>query len=182
VALTDDLLDVAQLNTGRLSLDAHPTDLAALAAAVVAQARDRNGAGHRLTLAVPAALPAILLDVSRIEQVLTNPLDNALKYSPAGGPVAVTVAADGAGATVAVRDTGIGLPAAALELIFTPFGRASNAESSTLPGLGLGLAICRTIVERHGGWIAAASGGEGHGTTLTFWLPFAGAAIATAAA
>ncbi len=174
VTLTDDLLDVAQLNAGRLSLNPRQTDLAALVAEAVAQARDRSDDGHYLTLAVPPTLPTIWLDATRIEQVLTNLLDNALKYSPAGGTVAVTVAADGAGVAIAVRDRGIGLPTAALELIFAPFGRASNAESSTLPGLGLGLAISRTIVERHGGWIVAASEGEGHGTTITCWLPLAG--------
>ncbi len=174
VALTNDLLDVAQLNTGRLSLNPHQTDLAALVAESVTQARDRSDDGHHLTLAVPPTLPTVWLDATRIEQVLTNLLDNALKYSPAGGPVAVTVAADGAGVAIAVRDRGIGLPTAALELIFAPFGRASNAEASTLPGLGLGLAISRTIVERHGGWIVAASEGEGHGTTITCWLPLAG--------
>jgi signal transduction histidine kinase len=83
----------------------------------------------------------------------------------------VTVRAEAAGIAVAVRDTGIGLPPGAEEAIFAPFGRATNAAASQLPGLGLGLYICRSIVERHGGWIRAASAGEGRGTTITFWLP-----------
>jgi signal transduction histidine kinase len=103
--------------------------------------------------------------------VLTNVLDNALKYSPGGGAVAVTVRAEGAGAAVAVRDAGIGLPPGAEEAIFAPFGRATNAVASSVTGMGLGLYICRTIVERHGGWIRAVSPGVGEGTTVTFWLP-----------
>jgi signal transduction histidine kinase len=75
------------------------------------------------------------------------------------------------GAQIQVRDEGIGLPADALELIFEPFGRAEN--TSSIPGMGLGLFICRNIVERHGGRIWAESAGEGQGTTMTFWLPIA---------
>ena len=174
VELTGDLLDVARIRTGQLPLDPRPIDLAALAAAAAAQARVRADDGHRLTLDAPDDLPPVMADAGRIEQVLTNLLDNALKYSPAGGAVAVAVRADGAGATVAVRDAGIGLPPESLTAIFEPFGRAANAAASNLPGMGLGLHICRTIVERHGGWIAAASAGEGRGTTVTFWLPTAG--------
>ena len=66
----------------------------------------------------------------------------------------------------------MGLPEGATESIFEPFGRARNAAASNLPGMGLGLYICRNIVERHGGWIRAASAGEGHGMTVTLWLPF----------
>ncbi len=109
-----------------------------------------------------------------LEQVLTNLLDNALKYAPGGGAVAVTVAAAGSGVAVAVRDEGIGLPPGAQETIFAPFGRATNVAARNLPGMGLGLYICRGIVARHGGWIAAASAGEGRGTTVTCWLPTAG--------
>jgi PAS domain S-box-containing protein len=181
-ALTDDLLDVSRLRTGQLPLDPRPTDLAALVAEAVAQARDRAGDAHRLGLDIGAGLPAALADPERIEQVLTNLLDNALKYSPDGGEIAVTVRADGAGVAVAVRDAGIGLPPGAAETIFAPFGRAANAAASGLPGMGLGLFICRTIAERHGGRIAAASPGEGRGTTVTLWLPAAAAADTTGGA
>jgi len=103
VALTDDLLDVARLRTGHLRLVVRPIDLAALVGAAVGQARERAGDGHRLTLDAPAALPPVLADAGRVEQVLTNLLDNALKYAPTGGVVAVTVRAEGAGVAVAVR-------------------------------------------------------------------------------
>jgi signal transduction histidine kinase len=172
--LTDDLLDVARLRTGQLPLLPQPLDLAALAATAMGAIRDRDDGDDRLTLEADPALPPVLADAARIEQVIDNLLDNALKYSPAGGAVAVTLRAEGAGVAMAVRDTGIGLPPEAAELIFEPFGRAANATTSTLPGMGLGLFICRNIVERHGGWIRAESAGEGQGTTMTFWLPYAG--------
>ena len=178
VELTGDLLDVARIRTGQLPLDPCPLDLAALVDTAVAQARTRADDGHRLMLDADGDLPPVMADAGRIEQVLTNLLDNAVKYSPAGGEVAVVVRAEGAGAAVAVRDTGIGLPPGAADAIFAPFGRAANAAASRLPGMGLGLYICRSIVERHGGWIAAASAGEGRGTTVTFWLPTAGSTAA----
>jgi PAS domain S-box-containing protein len=181
VELTGDLLDVARIRTGQLPLDPRPIDLVALVDAAVVQARVRADDGHRLTLDAPAGVPTVVADAGRIEQVLTNLLDNALKYSPAGGAVAVAVRAEGAGAAVAVRDGGIGLPSGAAEAIFAPFGRAANAAASRLPGMGLGLFICRSIVERHGGWIAAESAGEGRGTTVTFWLPTTGPSAAARA-
>jgi PAS domain S-box-containing protein len=171
-ALTGDLLDVARLQTGQLPLALLPTDLPAMTNEALALARGRAGDQHRLTLDAPADLPPVLADTARVEQVLTNLLDNALKYSPDGGTVAVTVRHQDDGVAVAVRDEGIGLPPEAQATIFEPFGRAANAAASSLPGMGLGLYICRSIVERHNGWIRAASAGEGRGTTVTFWLPY----------
>ena len=173
--LTDDLLDVARLRTGQLPLLARPLDLVALTTeAVSAISATATDSDDRLTLDADPALPPVLADSARIEQVIDNLLDNAIKYSPDGGTVAVTVRAEGDGALIGVRDRGIGLPPEATELIFEPFGRATNAATSTLPGMGLGLFICRSIVERHGGWIRAESAGEGQGTTVRCWLPFAG--------
>jgi signal transduction histidine kinase len=113
----------------------------------------------------------VMADPDRIEQVLVNLVENALKYSPAGGTVRVTVAHEGDGVRVSVADKGIGLPAGVNEAIFAPFGRAANAAESGIPGLGLGLYIGRSFVERHGGRIWAESPGEGRGTTVSFWLP-----------
>jgi PAS domain S-box-containing protein len=171
--LVDDLLDVARTRTGQLPLDPRPLDLDALAAAAVERARERLDGRHRLTLAAPAGPVPIAGDADRLDQVLANLLDNAVKYSPDGGEVAVCVRPDGTGACVSVRDAGIGLPAGAAEAIFAPFGRAANAAASHLPGMGLGLYISRGIVERHGGRIWAESAGEGQGTTVTLWLPAA---------
>jgi signal transduction histidine kinase len=170
-ALTDDLLDVARLRTGQLPLAPRPLDLVALVEGAVANARERIGEAHSLVVTRLASLPPVRADEGRIEQVFDNLLDNAIKYSPEGGAIAVTIRAEGAGVAVAVRDAGIGLPAGAAAVIFEPFARATNAAASNLPGLGLGLFICRSIVERHGGWIKAESAGVGAGTTITCWLP-----------
>jgi signal transduction histidine kinase len=103
--------------------------------------------------------------------VLVNLIDNAIKYSPDGGAIEVALTERDGGMLLTVRDEGIGLPAGATEVIFMPFGRADNAANHHIQGMGLGLAICRSIVERHGGRIWAESAGEGQGTTMLVWLP-----------
>src|SRR5262249_4575131 len=111
------------------------------------------------------------VDVDRLEQIITNLLSNATKYSPAGGEVRLSLTGGEGGALIEAADSGIGLPRDNLESIFQPFGRAPNATRRSLPGMGLGLYIWRTLVERQGGRIWATSGGENRGTTLGFWLP-----------
>jgi signal transduction histidine kinase len=103
--------------------------------------------------------------------VLDNVLSNAVKYSPAGGEIIVRVGADGRGINLTVTDHGIGLPAGQEDRIFEAFRRASNAAAQHIPGLGLGLPICRQLVEAHGGRIWATSAGEDQGTTVGVWLP-----------
>ena len=176
-ALTDDLLDVARLRTGQLPLVPHSLDLVALASEALRRVHDRADDGHHLVLDAAPDLPTVLADTARVDQVFTNLLDNAVKYSPAGGTITVLVRTMEDGVAVSVRDAGIGLPPGTEEAIFAPFGRAENAAASNLPGMGLGLYICRNIVERHGGWMRATSAGAGAGTTMTFWLPIAGPPI-----
>jgi PAS domain S-box-containing protein len=171
VALTTDLLDVARLRTGQLPLDLAPLDLPTLVSEVVARARTRLNTQHPLTLTVADGLVPVLADAARLEQVLTNLLDNAVKYSPAGGAIAVAVRPAGGGVQISVRDEGIGLLPRSTQVIFEPFGRAANATNHHLPGLGLGLYICRSIVIGHGGQLWAESAGEGQGTTFHLWLP-----------
>ncbi|HET8628850.1 MAG TPA: GAF domain-containing protein [Thermomicrobiales bacterium] len=170
-ALVDDLLDVSRIRTGRLPLAREPVDLAALARDAVAGAREQDAGAHRFALDLPAALAPVTGDPGRLAQVLDNLLENAAKYSPGGGTIAVAERDEGDGVAVTVRDEGIGVPAGSAEAIFRPFGRAPNAVRQQLPGLGLGLYICRDIVERHGGRIVAASAGEDRGATFTLWLP-----------
>jgi PAS domain S-box-containing protein len=170
-ALTDDLLDVSRIRTGQLPLTIAPLDLPTLVREAVARARERHSGAHQLVLDLPAGLPPVPGDAARLDQVLTNLLDNAIKYSPAGGHVTVTMRPAEGGILTTVRDEGIGLPPESIEAIFEPFGRAPNAARSQLPGLGLGLYICRSIVERHNGRIWAESAGEEQGTTIALWLP-----------
>jgi signal transduction histidine kinase len=145
-------------------------DLAQLARGVVARQSARSNA-LPISLEVPTEPCVILADADRLEQVITNLLENAAKYSPQGGSIEVELVADHDGVSLVVRDYGIGFPASAAERIFEPFGRASNAAERNIPGLGLGLYISRQIVERHGGRLWAQSLGEGRGTTFQVWLP-----------
>jgi two-component system sensor histidine kinase VicK len=103
--------------------------------------------------------------------VLTNLLDNAVKYSPDHPELAVRVQLKARGVLVEIQDHGIGLPPEAADRIFEPFSRAANAEERQITGMGLGLYICRNIVQQHHGRIWARSDGEGSGTTVSVWLP-----------
>src|SRR5262249_44722469 len=107
----------------------------------------------------------------RLEQVMDNVLSNALKYSPKGNDVVVRARRSEGGVELTVTDQGIGLPAGHESRIFETFGRAPNATAQQVPGLGLGLAVCRQLVEAHGGRIWATSPGEEQGTTVVIWLP-----------
>ncbi len=171
--LTDDLLDVSRIRLGQLPLRPVPLDLAALVRDVGGRFADGLGPAHRLVSDVPAGPITTTVDASRIEQVLTNLLDNARKYAPEGGEICLGLrgGADDHGVELFVQDSGIGLPPGTAEVIFEPFGRAANAAARNLPGLGLGLYICRDIVERHGGRIWAESAGDGQGTIVRIWLP-----------
>ncbi len=171
--LTDDLLDVSRLRLGRLPLRLAPLDLSELACTVAARYADRSQ-GRGAPTVTGSEGRVVVADRDRIEQVLGNLLDNAVKYSPEGGQIAIRVGPEDDGVAVTVRDEGIGLPPGMEEVIFEPFGRAANATALHLPGLGLGLYLCRELVERHGGRIRAESTGEGQGTTVTFWLPYTG--------
>jgi signal transduction histidine kinase len=175
-ALIDELLDVARLRSGRpLVLERRPADLVALARRTVA-GHTAASERHRVRLeAAAAALPGSW-DEARLERVLQNLLNNALKYSPDGGEVVVRVwrepgdAGDGVTwAAVAVRDRGVGIPAADLPHVFEPFRRGANVEER-IRGTGLGLAAARQIVEQHGGRLTVESR-EGQGSTFTVWLP-----------
>jgi signal transduction histidine kinase len=170
-ALVDDLLDVSRIRTGHLPLRLATVDLVATLREVTDRYRDHVGDQHSLAIELPDGPINVEVDVDRLEQVVTNLLSNAVKYSPSGGVVQLTLVGGDGGVLVQVTDSGIGLPTDSLEAIFQPFGRAPNATRRSLPGMGLGLYICRTLVERHGGRIWATSGGENAGTTFGFWLP-----------
>ncbi len=169
--LVDELLDVSRIRSGRLALVKEPCDLVALLRTAVERAApQREGA---ILLHAPEPL-RIAGDAGRLLQVFTNLIDNAAKYSEPRSPVHVTALRDRGWATVVVRDSGIGIPADALERLFERFYRAENAAQHA-GGLGLGLYICREIVERHGGTIAAAST-PGEGSLFTVRLPLGGEA------
>ncbi|HEX5506436.1 MAG TPA: ATP-binding protein, partial [Thermomicrobiales bacterium] len=172
-ALIGELLDVARLEAGEsLDLERAPTDLVALAAEAIAGHR-QAGADRRFDLLAPDAPLTGTWDRARLERALNNLLGNAVKYSPDGGPITMSVRQErddaGAWAVLAVRDEGIGIPAAELPRVFERYRRASNA-AGRIAGTGLGLASARHIVESHGGALTVESR-EGRGSTFTMRLP-----------
>jgi signal transduction histidine kinase len=171
-ALTSDLLDVSRLR-GRFPIRRQAVDLNALIRSVAAE-HQQQSPQHRLVVATPEDPCVLRVDPDRLGQVVSNLLDNAIKYSPEGGPVYVSLSVAESGALLNVRDEGIGLPQGAAERVFEPFTRAANAFAGTISGLGLGLHVCKQIVQRHGGRMWAESPGEMRGTTVTVWLPLRG--------
>ncbi|MCP3059280.1 PAS domain-containing protein [Myxococcus sp. K38C18041901] len=169
--LIHDLLDATRIEAGRLELRRGPVELQGLTDEVLAEARPLTGQ-HTLELVAPPEPLVVLGDRGRLAQVLSNLLENAFKYSPTGGSVRLKLERDGSMAHVSVRDSGIGIPEDQREHLFQRFFRARNAPISGFGGLGLGLYICRDIVERHGGhiWVDTR---VGHGSTFHFTLPLA---------
>jgi PAS domain S-box-containing protein len=171
--LTKDVLDLSRLRGGHFPFRPKPIDLANLVRDLAPRFADSIGERHQLVVELTDAACPVLVDQDRVEQLLSNLLDNASKYSPRGGDIVLAVHAADDGVLLSVRDHGLGLPTGSSNVIFEAFGRVSNAEQWNVPGMGLGLHICRVIVERHGGRIWADSDGEDRGTTLWLWLPFA---------
>jgi PAS domain S-box-containing protein len=170
--LAEDLLDVSRIRSGQLPLRKGPVDLAALAKGVALRyAEQRSSARERITVDVPETGVIVAADPDRLEQVLTNLIDNALKYSPPDTTIDLRLELDQDSARLSVRDRGIGVAPDSLESIFEPFGRAGNAEEAGITGLGLGLYISRTIIERLDGSIWAESEGERMGLTVVVQLP-----------
>jgi signal transduction histidine kinase len=172
--LVRDLLDLSRITAGKLPMRLRPVLMRDLVDEVVARYRDHlstDSSSGKLLLDIPGPPVTVSADPDRIEQVLTNLLDNAVKYSPDGPELRVRVQPKARGVLLEVTDRGIGLPPTAAERIFEPFRRADNAEQRQISGMGLGLYICRNIVEQHHGRIWARSKGEGRGTTMCVWLP-----------
>ncbi|WP_373371909.1 PAS domain-containing sensor histidine kinase [Archangium lansingense] len=167
--LINDLLDTSRIQAGRLELRQEPVSLRELTHEVLTDLRT-DSPHHTLVYEEPSKPLVIQGDRSRLAQVLVNLLENALKYSPTGGTIRVHVEREGEQAHVSVADSGIGIPPDQKALLFERFFRARNAPISGFGGLGLGLYICRDIVERHGGRIWVESE-VGKGSTFHFTLP-----------
>jgi signal transduction histidine kinase len=174
--LTEDLLDVSRMVTGRFRLDVAPLDIAAIVRAAVDAIRPDAGAkGVRVELAVHTAPEPIPGDPERLQQVVSNLLGNAVKFTPEGGLIDVRLDEAERAVRLVVRDTGKGIDPAFRPHIFERFRQADQVASRDKGGLGLGLAIARHLVELHGGRIAAESEGDGKGATFTVLLPRAAA-------
>ena len=166
--LVRELLDVSRIQAGRLEFHLAPTDVTDVVRTVAEQVQMVSN-GHRVEVDANGSI-TIMGDRDHLEQVVGNLVDNAIKYSPEGGPVRIRVRREGEQVHLAVEDEGIGIPADQVARVFDIFYRTSEAERRRTPGLGLGLFITRGIVERHGGRIWADSE-VGRGTTVHVMLP-----------
>ena len=171
VELTDDLLDVTRLQGGRLELHSEPADLVALLQRVVNRMRSTTDT-HTIVLTATPEHIVVMIDRQRIEQVITNLINNAIKYSPDGGTIEITACEkrESQQALLSVRDEGIGIPFEQQGRIFGRFERAENARKREIKGTGLGLYLCRELIERNGGLIWFEST-EGQGSTFYVLLP-----------
>jgi signal transduction histidine kinase len=170
-ALISDLLDASRFQQGRLDLSLEPCDLTAVASEALAAFRTAPERTPQHTLRFVGLAPVVgQWDRARLDQILTNLLSNALKYSPDGGEVCVEVqAAAKKRAILIVSDQGIGIPQTEQAHLFQPFVRGTLSHNQ-IGGTGLGLYIVRQIVEGHGGTIEVTSA-AGQGTTFTVTLP-----------
>jgi len=170
--LVEDLLDVSRVRSGQLRLQCERVDLCAVAAhaaqTVEFTMQERN---LRMTTSFADAPVWLQADPTRLGQVLVNLLINAAKYTDAGGEVSLSLERDEDEAVVRIRDTGIGIDPDLLPHVFDLFVQADPSSRRAEAGLGIGLALVRSLVERHGGRVSAASAGPGLGSEFTVRLP-----------
>ena len=171
--LIGDLLDAGRIETGALSVRAESSEVAEL----VDRARNTflsGGGRHTIVVDLPAGLPPVMADRRRIVQVLNNLFANAAQHSPESSPILVGAVQDGVHVAISVADEGRGVEPERLPHLFRKY--APSGEEGVTTGYGLGLAICKGLVDAHGGRIRAESGGRGRGTRFTFTIPVAGEA------
>lgn len=164
--------ELAQIQTGHFSLDTQPLDLRQLTQQVVAELEPALQR-HTLHVKMPADPVMIVGDMVRLNRVIHNLLENAIKYSPQGGPICVRLEHEQEQAVLAITDQGIGIPEADQPQLFKRFYRASNTHAHNIGGLGIGLYLVKEIVTRHGGTVEVCST-AGRGSTFTIRLPLVG--------
>jgi signal transduction histidine kinase/CheY-like chemotaxis protein len=182
VRMVDDLLDVSRVTRGKIILKSRPVDLADVAERCLSELgmaalAESNG----LELEVKTEPAVVQGDPVRLEQVVCNLVQNAIKYTPRGGRLVLGVEARDGEALVRICDTGIGLSQEAIEKIFEPFTQVESSRHHSEGGLGLGLPLVRSLVEMHGGTVDATSDGPGRGSEFTVRLPLAAEEVRTAA-
>ncbi len=170
--LVRDVLNASQIETGELQLQPEPMSVMPVVQQVIEQTRARVG-DRPFNVPPKPGLPLILADRDRLAEVLTNLIDNADKYSPPGTGITIEMQADQTEVKVSVRDHGRGLPPTDFERVFDKFYRSDNSDSQAAYGYGLGLFVCRRLIEAHGGRIWAENAPDG-GAIFSFALPVAG--------
>jgi signal transduction histidine kinase len=169
-SLIEQMLDAARLEEGRLQLHLHPVEIASVVRRAVEVMGPLSDDAHPL-LVVPAPEPLVVsVDAERIQTILTNLIDNAIKYSPEGGAVEVRLTASGESVLIAVHDGGIGIASEDVPRLFSRFGRVSSEATRHIPGIGLGLYLARELARLHGGDLVVESS-PGAGSTFILSLP-----------
>jgi len=172
VRLVDDLLDISRVSTGKIELRRSHTTLASVLGAAIETSRPHiDAAGHRLHVTLPDGMTDLVADPVRLSQVFANLLNNAAKFTPAGGRIDVVAEASPEQFVVRVRDSGIGIAPGMLRHIFTVFTQVGDATRRTYGGLGIGLSLVDELVRLHGGSVAAYSEGPGRGSEFVVRLP-----------
>ncbi|HEY0157027.1 MAG TPA: GAF domain-containing protein [Thermoanaerobaculia bacterium] len=170
--LIEDVLDVSRIMSGKLTFDPRPTDLRTVAQAAITTVHPAAAAkGIEILTSIPPLLPPVCGDEGRLQQIVWNLLANAIKFTPRGGRVTLRVVHRGSVVRLIVSDNGEGIDRAFLPYVFEPFRQADSSATRPHAGIGLGLAIVRSLVELHGGRIHAASEGKGRGAEFTVELP-----------
>lgn len=177
--LVDDLLDVSRITSGRIRLHPEPLEITELLKAVVETYRQSaETTRHQISLAAGGEPIYVSGDRTRLTQIFSNILHNAVKYTPPAGRIALTLRTENREAVVSIRDDGMGIPQEMLEHIFEPFAQLDRSYERADGGLGIGLTLAKKLVELHEGRIEARSAGRGKGTEFLIHLP----AIASAPA
>jgi PAS domain S-box-containing protein len=181
VHLVDDLLDIARISSGKVHLKKERVVLkSVLNGAVESSMPLVSAAGHTLVLDIPDEDLELVADPIRLGQVVSNLLNNAAKYTPGGGRIELAVQRERNELAIAVSDSGIGIAPDALPHLFEMFSQVGNDRNRSQGGLGIGLALVRSLVELHGGSVGAQSAGVGQGSKFTVRLPLASRAAAGA--
>ena len=172
VRMVDDLLDVSRVTLGKIILKHQPVDLQEVAHRCLRElGMGVLAESHGLTICIESEPARVEGDPVRLEQIVCNLVQNAIKYTRRGGTITIQVHPEGGLGVVQVSDTGIGIDAEMLPRIFEPFTQVESSRTRSEGGLGLGLPLVRSLVELHGGQVEARSDGPGHGSEFTVRLP-----------
>ena len=171
VHLVDDLLDIARISSGKVDLKKELVALKTIVARAVETSQSLVDASHhKLNICIPEETLLLDVDSTRLTQVLSNLLNNAAKYTPAGGFIELIARQDGSEVVISITDTGVGIPVQALPTLFEMFTQVGQNIDRAQGGLGIGLNLVRRLVELHGGTVSARSSGIGKGSTFTVRL------------
>jgi signal transduction histidine kinase len=173
--LVDDLLDISRITANKIELRPETLDIREVIDAAITTSKPRiTDRRHALETRISPAPITVTVDSLRMVQVISNLLNNAARYTPPGGHIELSCSSDASGATIAIKDNGIGIPPELLPTVFDMFVQ-ERVRSDGSGGLGLGLALAKHLVELHGGSVEVTSPGRGKGSTFSVKLPLAGA-------